>query len=185
MPTLLADLITAEEFAARADDGLPSELVRGRIVQLNVPKPLHGRVCFKIALLVGNFVEKHQLGWMFSNDSGIITERGPDTIRGPDLTYVSYQRLPKDALPRREYLEVIPELVFEVRSPDDRWSQLMAKVSEYLEAGVRIVCVFDATNQFALINTPDDAPRRISGDDLVEFPSVLDGFSVPVEQFFS
>lgn len=184
MSTTLANLITAEEFAERPDDGFPSELVRGRIVRMNVPKPLHGRICFNIALLVGGFVEKHQLGWMFTNDSGIITERQPDTIRGPDVTYVSYERLPQDALPQRAYLEVVPELVFEVRSPDDRWPQLMSKVSEYLEAGVKIVCVLDALDQFALINTPDDAPKRIAGDELLEFPNVLGGFSTQVSRFF-
>ena len=110
MPTLLSDLMTAEEFADRPDDDFPTELVRGRVVRMNVPKPLHGRVCFNIALLFGSFVEKHSLGWMFSNDSGIVTERGPDTIRGPDLTYCSYLRLPQGALPRLGYLEVAPEL---------------------------------------------------------------------------
>ena len=152
---------------------------------MNVPKPLHGRVCFNIALIVGAFVEKFQLGWMFTNDSGIVTERSPDTIRGPDLTFCSFQRLPKDALPRLSYLEVVPELVFEVRSPDDRWPALLSKVSEYLEAGVKIVCVLDALDQIVLVYSADEAPRRLSGDEIIEFPTVLEGFSARANQFFN
>ena len=184
MPAVLTDLITADEFAARADGGVPMELVRGRIVRMNLPKPLHGLVCFKAALKIGGFAEQHKLGWVFSNDSGVITERNPDSVRGPDLAFCSYQRLPKSARPQRDYLEVAPELMVEVRSPDDRWPALQAKVAEYLAAGVLVVCVLDAVAEFAVLYTPDDAPRQLSGDDVLEFPNVLPGFSARVREFF-
>ena len=184
MPAILADLITAEEFAARPDDGVLTELIRGRITRMNLPKPLHGLVCFKAALKIGGFIEANKLGWVFANDSGVITEREPDSVRGPDLAYCSYQRLPKSARPQREYLDVAPELVVEVRSPDDRWPALQAKVAEYLAAGVLVVCVLDAVAEFAVIYTPDAAPRQFSGDDVVEFSNVLPGFSVHVREFF-
>ena len=45
MSVVLTDLMTAEEFAARPDDGIPTELIRGRITRMNLPKPLHGLVC--------------------------------------------------------------------------------------------------------------------------------------------
>ncbi len=99
MPAVLTDLMTAEEFAARPDDGIPTELIRGRMTRMNLPKPLHGLVCFKAALKIGGFVDQHKLGWVFSNDSGVITERGPDSVRGPDLAFCSYERLPKTGSP--------------------------------------------------------------------------------------
>lgn len=184
MPAVLTDLVTAEEFAARPDDGVPMELVRGRIVCMNLHKPLHGLVCFKAALKIGGVIEQHKLGWVFTNDSGVITEREPDSVRGPDLAFCSYQRLPKTARPQREYLDVAPELVVEVRSPDDRWPALQAKVAEYLAAGVLSVCVLDAVAEFAVIYTPDTAPCQLAGDDVIEFPNVLPGFTIPVCEFF-
>lgn len=184
MPAVLTDLITAEEFAARPDDGLLTELIRGRITRMNLPKPLHGLVCFKATLKIGGFVEAHKLGWVFTNDSGVITERDPDTVRGPDVAFCSFERLPKASRPVRDYLEVAPELVIEVRSPDDRWPALQAKVAEFLSAGVLVVCVLDAVAEFAVIYTPEDAPRQLSGDDVLEFPNVLPGFSAKVREFF-
>lgn len=184
MPAVLTDLITAEEFAARPDDGIPTELIRGRITRMNLPKPLHGLVCFKAALKIGGFVDQHKLGWVFSNDSGVITERDPDSVRGPDLAFCSYERLPKTSRPQREYLDVAPELVVEVRSPDDRWPALQAKVAEYLAAGVLAVLVLDAVAEFAVIYTPEAAPRQLAGDEVIEFPDVLPGFSVHVREFF-
>ena len=177
-------LLTAEKYGALADLGYPSELVRGKIVRMNIPKPLHGLVCGNIAIVLGSFVKKHQLGWVFTNDSGVITERNPDSVRGPDVAYCSYKRLPKRSRPKRDYLSVAPELAFEVRSPDDRWSKLQAKVAEYLDAGVLVVCVVEPKDEFVLIYTPDAAPQRLSGDELLKLPSVLPGFYVRVREFF-
>ena len=58
------------------DLGYPSELVRGKIVRMNIPKPLHGLVCGNVAIILGSFIKKHQLGWVFTNDSGIRISRG-------------------------------------------------------------------------------------------------------------
>ena len=184
MPAVLTDLITAEEFAARPDDGMPTELIRGKITRMNLPKPLHGLVCNSAAFLITAFVRQNKLGWVFTNDSGVITERDPDSVRGPDVAYCSYARLPKAARPVRDYLDVAPELVVEVRSPDDRWPALQAKVAEYLAAGDLAVCVLDAVAEFAVIYTPDAAPKQLAGDDVLEFPGVLPGFSAKVREFF-
>ncbi len=187
MPAVAANrtrLLTAEEYGALPDLGYPSELVRGKIVRMNIPKPLHGLVCGNIHFLLASFVKKHGLGWTFINDSGVLTARDPDSVRGPDVAYCSYKRLPKRSRPKRDYLDVAPELAFEVRSPDDRWSKLQAKVTEYLDAGVLVVCVVDAKDEFALVYTPDAPPRRLSGDDVLKLPEVLPGFSTRVREFF-
>ena len=177
-------LLTAEQYAALPDLGYPSELVRGRIVRMNIPKPLHGLVCSNTNFIVSSHVRKHQLGWVFCNDSGVITERAPDSVRGPDVAYCSYKRLPKRSRPGQDYLSVAPELAFEVRSSNDSWSKLEAKVEEYLEAGVLVVCVADPKGEFVRVYTPDAATRQLSGDDVLKLPGVLPGFSVRIREFF-
>src|SRR5262249_27419657 len=148
MPTTTTSdaLLTAAQFAERADNGVPEELVRGKSVPMTVPKPRHGFLCNKAGRVFGNFVDDHGLGWVFNNDSGVITERGPDTVRGADVAYYSYNRLPRGELPDG-YPEVAPELVIEVRSPGDRWPRMLAKVAEYLEAGVLVVIVLGDQNK--------------------------------------
>src|SRR5258707_14195736 len=91
--------LTAEEYAL-LDNGQPTELVRGRIVPMNPPYPWHGYVCSKLSRILGNYVEEHDLGRVMSNDSGVVTERGPDTVRGADVAFYSYDRLPKGPIPR-------------------------------------------------------------------------------------
>ncbi len=175
-------LLTADEFWALPESRRPMELVRGRIEYMNVPGPRHGQLCGRADRIFGNFVDEHGLGHVLTNDSGVVTEHDPDTVRGMDVCFYSYSRLPKGPLPAK-YVEVVPEIVVEVRSPDDRWKRILKKVSEYLEAGVAAVCVLDPKTEPAFLYTADDE-QKLSADELLTFPDILPGFAVPVRRFF-
>jgi Uma2 family endonuclease len=176
-------LMTAKEFGLRPDPGHPEELVQGRIVSLPPPDRRHGYVCSRADRILGNFVDEHDLGRVLSNDSGVITERDPDTVRGADVAYYSFARLPKGPLPTG-YGPEVPELVIEVRSASDRWREILDKVAEYLSAGVLFVVVLDPEFQVAHILGADDPPRMLGAADELTFPGLLEGFRVRVGRFF-
>lgn len=176
-------ILTAEEYGRLPDNGRPSELIRGRIVTMNPPVPRHGQICSKVDRIVGIFADEHDLGHVVSNDSGVITERGPDTVRGADLAFYSYTKVPKGPL-RPGYLPVMPDLVFEVRSEDDRWKRILTKVAEYLNAGVSVVCVLDDLPPTIYIYRPDEREHVLSADDELILPDVLPGLRVSVRRFF-
>jgi Uma2 family endonuclease len=176
-------LLTAEEFLLLPDTGRPMELVRGRIVMMNVPYYRHGKICGRIVRIVGNFVEEGDLGTVISNDAGVITERGPDSVRGADVAYYSYQRVPKDADPDG-YPEVAPEIVFEVRSPSDRSKPVQEKLAEYLNAGVLVVCVVEPADQSVDVHYPGRPVATLTIDQELVFPEILPGFSLPLQRLF-
>jgi Uma2 family endonuclease len=181
--TTAEKLLTAEEFADLPDSGRPCELVRGRTVWMNPPKPTHGFVCGNIARLIGNHVVRRRLGRILSNDTGVITTRDPDSVRGPDVAFFSFQRLPRGPLPEK-YPDVAPEVVFEVLSPDDRWSKILEKVAEYLHAGVLAVCVVDPERQKVHIYRNEREAKILSKDEKLQLPEVFARFSVRVREFF-
>ena len=111
------------------------------------------------------------------------TERGPDTVRGADVAYYSFARLPRGPIPKG-YLEIVPELIFEVRSPSDRWPRILAKASEYLEAGVTVVCILDQMSERVIVCRADEPPQTLQGDDELHLPDILGDFRVPVRRFF-
>src|SRR5262249_17022218 len=115
--------------------------------------------------------------------SGVVTERDPDSMRGADVAFYSYSRIPKGPFPQHAYLTVVPELVFEVFSPSDRWPKVLAKVAEYLNAGVTVVCVVDPDSQTVQVYR-DALPQTLHGDDELTIPDVLPGFRTPVRRFF-
>jgi Uma2 family endonuclease len=183
MATVVEGLLTAEEFGRLPDDGMPKELVRGKVVPMNLPAPRHGQVCGKITRILGRFLDTRDIGHLFPNDSGVVTERNPDTVRGADVAFYSYNRLPPGPVVQG-YLAVVPELVFEVRSPTDRWRDVLAKAVEYLDAGVTTVCVFDPMQESIHVFN-NDAPNRIfTADQELTLPEVLGDFRAPVRLFF-
>jgi Uma2 family endonuclease len=176
-------LLTAEEYRLLPANGQRTELVRGRVVPVNVPAPRHGEICVRIVRIVGRHLDDRDAGRLVSNDSGVVTERDPDTVRGSDVAFYSYERVPRGPLPRG-YLPVVPELVFEVRSPGDRWGQVLAKVGEYLEAGVTLVTVLDETTASAPVYRNDQPVQIFPADQELTLPEVLPGFRVVVGRFF-
>ncbi|MBX3437405.1 MAG: Uma2 family endonuclease [Planctomycetaceae bacterium] len=176
-------LITAEEYARMPEPGVSTELVRGEIVERNVPKPRHGEICSNASWLLKSFVKEQDLGRVACNDAGIVTERDPDSVRGGDVWFVSYQKIPKGPLPQK-YLEVPPDIVIEVKSVFDRWSELLAKVAEYLRCGVAVVCVLDPETETVRLYYADKPEVIVEGKQQVTFPEQLPGFSVEAKAFF-
>jgi Uma2 family endonuclease len=176
-------LLTAEEYAKLPDEGIRTELVRGKVVEMNMPAPRHGEICINIAMQIAPHVRGQGLGRLVSNDSAIVTEHDPDSVRGGDVAYYSYTRVPQGPLPLG-YLNVVPELVFEVRSPSDRWSRLIAKAMEYLEAGVSVVCLLDQVSETVQVYRAEELPRTLHGDDELHLPNILGDLRVPVRRFF-
>jgi Uma2 family endonuclease len=176
-------LLTAEEFVRRYA-GQRVELVRGVVKELPMPASAkHGKICAKIARLIGNHVEERDLGHVMSNDSYVKVKSDPDLVRGADVSFYSYERLPKGEVPEG-ILPVSPDLVVEVRSPSDRWIDVFEKVVEYLGVGVRVVVLVDAVSLTASVYRPDELQRIFDNGDELTVPDVLPGFAVAVRLLF-
>jgi Uma2 family endonuclease len=183
MSTLLESrLLTAEEYGRLPDDGRLTELVRGRIIELNRPFTSHGFYMNRIDYLMTQFVEQHRIGRIVVGDAGLVTQRDPDTVRGPDLAFYSYQRIPSGSLPDG-YWPASPELVIEIRSESDRWKDILQKVAEYLSANVLSVDVIDPARQQVHLFS-DTETTVLNATDLLTFPEVLPGFEVVVGRLF-
>ena len=183
MTTLLdPKLLTAEEYGKLESDDRLTELVRGRIVEMNRPFTSHGFYMNRIGYLLTLFVEQHRIGRIVVGDAGLVTQRDPDTVRGPDIAFYSYQRIPSGPLPDG-YWPASPELVIEIRSESDRWKDILHKVAEYLSANVLTVAVVDPARQQVHLYS-DKETTVLNATDLLMFPEVLPGFEVVVGRLF-
>jgi Uma2 family endonuclease len=176
-------LMTAEEFACLPNNGRRYELVRGVLVEMNMPQPRHGQVCGRIQRLVANYCDE-RIGHVLSNDSGVITERNPDTIRGADVCYYPYAKVPAGPI-APGYLDVVPDVVFEVLSPDDRTMRVLRKTREYLDAGVLAVVVVDPIEEEIQIHRPNAPVEDVPVDGDLKIPEIDAGFSISVRRIFA
>lgn len=173
-------LITAEEFSRLPDDGRRYELVRGVLVEMNMPKPRHGQVCGRVQAYVFNFCND-RLGHVLSNDSGILTERDPDTVRGADVCFYPYSKLPPGPL-GTDYLPFPPDVVFEVLSPDDRPVKVMRKTREYLAAGVLAVVIIDPDDRAIEIHRANGQVEIVGMNDALKLPEIDPDFSLSAQR---
>lgn len=174
-------LLTAEEFAAEPDDRR-TELVNGKAIEMPPPGHRHGRVQMRIARLMGNFVDDRDLGDV-SGESGVITKRDPDSVRGPDVMFYSWERMPKGEAPVG-YAEIAPEIIFEVLSPSQRQSKLVAKADEYLAAGALCVCIVDPEQRTVLAREPNKPVVVLTEQDTLYLPPPLNEWNPRVGDFF-
>ena len=177
-------LLTAEEFIA-ADLGEGRfELVRGEVVPVPPTMPEHGRVCSRINWILETFGRKSGFGYCLS-ESAVSTERGPDTVRGPDISFYSHARWPESKI-GSGLPPVPPDLAVEVVSPGNRPGKMQRKVSEYLEAGVLLVLVVDpARRKAALYRQGEVFPTIFNEHDVVENLPELPGFACRLADFFN
>src|SRR5262249_56365654 len=86
--TTATDLMTAEQFfdwVNRPENaGKHYELERGRVVEVSRPGEAHGSVAANFTRLLLNYAFARKKGYVCSNDTGVIWERSPDSVRGPD-----------------------------------------------------------------------------------------------------
>jgi Uma2 family endonuclease len=185
MSTTATELLTADEFLRRHGGETCVELVRGQVVRYPMPGGPHGYITGNATALLHNFVREHGLGRVFSNDTFTKTrvKEPTESLRGPDVAFVSYARMPKGPIPQGP-LPCAPDLVIEVRSPSDRIPQLSAKATEYLDAGATVVVVLDPETESLAVYRENELPIRMHNGDELTLPDVMPGFSVQAKRFF-
>lgn len=178
----ITNTITTAQQLFQAGDIGRAELVRGEVVMMSPAGNQHGRVTFNLALLLGNHVKSHQLGIMYTAETGFLIERDPDTVLAPDIAFICADRAPDAQLPG--YVPVAPDLAVEVISPHDRASEVAAKVQLWLHAGCRLVWVVDPQNQSVSAYESGGQVQLLDSQASLSGQDVIPGFAVAVSDVF-
>ena len=184
MSAVAQKLITADEFFRMPEppDGSKQELVKGVVITMTAPGFRHGDVQSRIAFIIQLFLRDRRIGRV-TVESGVRTERDPDSVRGPDVAFWSAERLPFDQNPVG-YPEVAADLCVEVRWPSDRMAELRRKATEYLTHNVRMVWIVDPEDQTVTVYRRPGEGRILSEDAVISGDDVLPGFSCRIAEFF-
>jgi Uma2 family endonuclease len=172
-----------EELYVMPDDGFTHELQGGMLVSEPLPGFRHGRVMVLVAELLSTHVRKHRLGVVLGGDSGFILARNPDTVRGPDVAFVSKARFDQHGDTIRAFTGA-PDLAIEVLSPSNTRSALHGKVADYLAAGTLRVWVVDPEGRTVTVYASLLWPQRLGEDDTLDGGEVVPGFQVRVGELF-
>ena len=112
-----------------------------------------------------------------------LVRRNPDTVREPDVFYVSAERLPL-AVRVRGYLEVVPELVAEIVSPSDTEQDIREKIAMWVDHGVSMTLEVRPATRTIQVHRPGVSAVTLTGDDALDGANVLPGFTLPLSEIF-
>jgi len=176
-------LVTAEELWQMPEppEGARYELFEGELIQMTPAGGRHGEITLAVGTILRTFIQEKRLGRVVSNDTGVFTQRDPDTVLAPDLAYWSRERLPE--MPDR-FVEVAPDLAVEVVSPSDSQSHVNRKVLHYLDHGVHLVWVVDPKTRTVTVYRSRRDVCILGHADEIAGGDVLPGFSCRVGEFF-
>jgi Uma2 family endonuclease len=187
MSTVLTKLMTAEEFFEFANDpknrDRQFELVKGKVVKVSRPGDRHGSICAKSSYLLVGYTLAIKRGHVTTNDTGIILERDPDTVRGADIALymekVRYRQL------KVKYSQRLPKLIVEVMSPNDRMGKMLKRIAKFLKKGVAMAWLLDPEDETLTIFTPNREPVVLERDEEVAGLKLLPDFRCKVADFFA
>jgi Uma2 family endonuclease len=187
MATVQSKLLTAEDFyewAHRPENrDKYCELERGEIVEMSRPGKRHGMICGNVTGILRNYAVQRKKGYVCSNDTGVVVERKPDTVRGPDVLFFD------DAVQveqvEEKYGETPPLLAVEVLSPNDTTGKVMRRVREQKRFGTRLIWVLDPDACNVIVCQPGREDKIVEAEEELIGEDVLPDFRCRVAELFA
>ena len=176
-------LLTAEDLLKLDSKGVKGELIKGVLYERMPSGVRHGEIAMALGSEIRVFVKPRRLGRVGGTDAGVLLERDPDTVREPDVFFVSAERLPLD-VEVIGYCEVVPDFVAEIRSPSDSLMEFNAKIAMWLGEGARLVLAIFPGTRTARVHRPDGSTLDLAQDDAFDGEDVLPGFTCQLRDIF-
>ena len=128
------------------------------------------RLAIKLSHLVMSYLDRNDLGICVGADG--MMRIAPGLVRIPDLSFISWERLPGRESPR----EPIPDLAVEVLSEGNTKPEMARKVREYFDAGVILVWLIDPRKRTARVFSTTEKSILVRADQALDGGAVLPGF---------
>ena len=176
-------LMTAEELMQLPDDGFRYELINGELEKMPSPGPPHGRIAFRLSVLLGNFILGHDLGEGFGNDTGFKLTSNPDTVLAPDLAFVTNENY-REGSKTEGYWPGPPDLAVEVLSPSDHPGKVKQKISRWFNHGVRQLWIVDPRQKSVSVYRSESDITTFSGSEYLEAQDLFPGLRISLDKIF-
>ena len=176
--------ITPDEFYRLGDAARGYELVDGELRELHMSAQsswVGGQIHFRFE----SYSRSYTPGWAFPPETGYrCFKDDPGLVRKPDASWISIGRMTREEYEEEGFIEVVPDLVAEVISPNDSAEEVEEKIEMWLAAGVKLLWEVYPNTRTIRAHRPDGTITLIRAADTLTAPDVLPGLSLPVAELF-
>ena len=147
------------------------------------PGDEHGTITMNLAGPFDHYVRTHRLGRVYAAETGFRVATEPDTVLAPDVAFIHQERVEAEGRVRG-YRPGAPNLVAEVISPSDLYTEVAEKVDAWLAAGTQLVIIVDPRRRTIAVHRPAAATQTLTINDTFEGSPVVPGWTLPVREIF-
>ncbi|HEX5601075.1 MAG TPA: Uma2 family endonuclease [Pyrinomonadaceae bacterium] len=183
MSTTSIALMTAEELLQLPDDDSRHELINGELITMPLPRIPHGRIVIRLGAPLAQFIWDHDLGEAYIGDAGFQVTWNPDTVLGPDIAFISKQRL-KEVAEVKGYWQGPPDLAVEVYTPEYRKGKINERISRLFNAGTKQVWIVHLKHSTVTVYRSISDATTFSGSDYLEAQDLFPGFRLSLDKIF-
>jgi Uma2 family endonuclease len=183
MSTILkSKTVWSAEDLAKLPDTERFELIEGDLAPMSPPGEEHGTASGNLHVFVGHHILTHNLGRIFTAETGFKLASDPDTVMAPDFAFVTKARCISAV--SDQYAAIAPDLVLETRSPGDSISMTRRKIARWLSYGVQVVWDLDPKRAILVATYADGHIESFGLGDELTCDALLPGFTVPMRSIF-
>lgn len=158
------------------------ELVEGVLVEKAMGY-YESRLAVTLIHLLETFLDQHDLGIVAGADGMMRLAAG--LVRIPDVSFVSWDRLPGRKVPRDPIPDLSPDLAVEVLSKSNTEAEMEHKLLDYFTAGARLVWYIDPQNRTTRVYSSPTQSVLLSEENVLDGGDVLPGFKLPLKELFA
>jgi Uma2 family endonuclease len=151
------------------------ELVDGTLVEKAMGFD-EARLAMRLGRMIDTFVDENDLGVCVGADGMMRIATG--LVRIPDVSFIGWDRLPGRQTPKEPIPDLAPDLAVEVLSEGNTKAEMVRKVREYFDAGVRLIWLIDPKKRTARVFSAPEKSILVRADQLLDGGGVLPGFVV-------
>jgi Uma2 family endonuclease len=153
------------------------ELVSGEIIVMSPSGLESDEVAAEIIRLLGNWVKPRKLGRVTASSAGFILPNADKDVRAPDASFIRAEKLKRTT---ENYVQLVPDLMFEVKSKSDSLTKLRQKIQDFLELGTQVGVLVDPRTQTMEVYRPGAEKVVLHNGDILTVPELLPGWELPV-----
>jgi Uma2 family endonuclease len=151
------------------------ELVDGTLVEKATGFEA-ARLAGELLYLVRHYLGKTDLGIVVGADG--MMRIAPGLVRIPDVSFISWDRLPGRESPREPIPDLAPDLAVEMLSKGNTKAEMTRKVREYYDAGVTLVWLIDPRKRTGRVFSTVEKSTIVREHQVLDGGAVLPGFAV-------
>jgi Uma2 family endonuclease len=171
----------ADLLAIDAQKGPICELIDGILVEKDMAT-YESWLAMVLIYFLQRYLDDHDLGIVLGE--GGFLRLFPGQVRAPDVSFISWKRMPHQELPDEPIAALAPDLAVEILTKGNTKAEMDRKLREYFRAGSKLVWYVDPKPRTLRVYTSPRKSTLLTEDDTLDGGQVLPGFSLPIRQWF-